>query len=233
MAMEVTVVIPAYNASSTIAEALKSVLAQTLPASEIIVVDDGSTDETADVVQSLAAGIVLLRTENRGAASALNSGVEAAQGEVIAFLDADDLWMPEKLELQVRRLAKPGGEDLVMCHYEAFVCPSLTPEQSSRLRYAAGAQPGLLLGCMAIRKRVLDDSSARFDASLRTGYHIDWLRRLRASGIAETILPDVLMRRRIRSGTLGSRTARAGDGLSRDFLEIARRALADKRAPRS
>ena len=226
--MRISVVIPAYNAEQTLEETLDSVVGQTCAPDEVIIVDDGSTDQTKDVAARHKLAHQLVRTANCGAAAALNTGVKASTGDVIAFLDADDLWTPRKLELQRAAMEADPSIDLVMGHYEAFECPSVAPEELARLRYAKGLQPGYLMGCMMIKRRRLKDSGVEFDRSLRTGYHIDWMRRLRAVGLNEHMLPDVVMRRRIAGGTLGQRVSNS-DGLSNDFLEIARRALAAKR----
>jgi glycosyltransferase involved in cell wall biosynthesis len=98
--MKISVVIAAYNASTTIERAVRSVLAQTRLADEIIVIDDGSTDGTADIVRRFGSEVRLLSQANGGASVARNRGIEAAGGEWIAFLDADDEWLPEKLSLQ-------------------------------------------------------------------------------------------------------------------------------------
>ncbi|OWV75516.1 glycosyl transferase [Rhizobium sp. R634] len=103
----VSVVVPAFNASPFIERTLASATSQTYRALEIIVVDDGSTDDTARLVERVAANdqrIRLLRTANRGVAAARNTGIEAASGAYVAFLDADDLWHPAKIEKQVGAL---------------------------------------------------------------------------------------------------------------------------------
>ncbi|MBB3595802.1 glycosyltransferase involved in cell wall biosynthesis [Rhizobium sp. BK529] len=103
----VSVVIPAFNASTFIERTLRSATRQTYPALEIIVVDDGSTDDTADLVKQSAMidpRIRLLRTPNRGVSAARNTGIEASSGQFVAFLDADDLWHPTKIEKQIDAL---------------------------------------------------------------------------------------------------------------------------------
>jgi len=102
--MLITAVIPAYNSGNYIARAIDSVLAQTRLADEIIVVDDGSTDATVEVVRAYGDRVRLIEQANAGASSARNAGIQAATGDWIAFLDADDEWLPDKLRQQVEIL---------------------------------------------------------------------------------------------------------------------------------
>src|SRR5215203_2614836 len=98
----VSAVVPAYNASRTVVEAVNSVLTQTVRDLEVIVVDDGSRDDTADVVRSIDdPRVSLITKQNEGASSARNAGIRAARGRYVAFLDADDLWLRSKLERQL------------------------------------------------------------------------------------------------------------------------------------
>jgi glycosyltransferase involved in cell wall biosynthesis len=99
----VSIIIPAYNASEYIQETISSVLNQSFQDFEVIVVDDGSTDGTVEMVEKFHDHIQLIRRSNGGAAKARNAGIEAARGEWIAFIDADDIWMPDKLELQLEQ----------------------------------------------------------------------------------------------------------------------------------
>jgi GT2 family glycosyltransferase len=101
----VSVIIPAYNAAAFIAEAVQSVRAQTFRDFEIIVVDDGSTDGTDEVVRRLGPGVRYHRQPNRGVAAARNAGIELSRGDLVCFLDADDLWMPDKLARQTAFMA--------------------------------------------------------------------------------------------------------------------------------
>ncbi len=98
----ISVVIPAYNAGAHLGATLRSVLAQTAPPGEIIVVDDGSSDDTVAIATTF--GVRVIARENSGPSAARNAGTQAARGEFIAYLDADDLWPPEKLETQLRAL---------------------------------------------------------------------------------------------------------------------------------
>jgi glycosyltransferase involved in cell wall biosynthesis len=95
----VSVVIPAFNSAKYIGEAIQSVLEQTLVSFEVLVVDDGSTDDTAEVVQRYP--VQYFRQENAGPSAARNTGMTKAKGEFVAFLDSDDLWLPQKLAVQL------------------------------------------------------------------------------------------------------------------------------------
>ena len=101
--MSVSVVIPAYKAARTIGRAVESVIRQTSPPEEILVVDDGSPDADAliEALRPFGTAVTLLRKPNGGASSARNEGIDRARGEWVAFLDADDYWEPEKLERQL------------------------------------------------------------------------------------------------------------------------------------
>jgi len=115
----VSAVVPAYNAEATLAETLRSVAAQTWPALEIIVVDDGSTDGTAAIAEALARTdprLRLIRTANRGVSAARNEGISAARGRWVAPVDADDLWHPTKIEKQMEAAARrPSAPGFVYC----------------------------------------------------------------------------------------------------------------------
>jgi len=117
----ISVVIPAYNAEKYVGRAVESILAQTHSPDEIIIVDDGSTDGTAQVVRLFEDKVTFIQQQNAGASVARNSGIEAARGEWIAFLDADDEWLPQKLQRQIEHLRK--RPDLVWTHSNYFVRP--------------------------------------------------------------------------------------------------------------
>lgn len=121
-AFTISAVIPAYNNGDYITRAIESVFSQTYPADEIIVVDDGSTDTTAERVQSFGERVIFIRQENAGASAARNTGIQAARFDWIAFLDADDEWMPDKLRLQVDLLQRHPELVWTMSNYFSCAC---------------------------------------------------------------------------------------------------------------
>jgi len=116
----VSVVIPAFNGAAYIGETIASILAQTYRPIEVLVVDDGSTDRTAEIVQRFGEPVRYLRQENAGTAAARNRAVAESRGEFIALLDQDDLWVPHKLERQIPRFAEDPRIGLVFAGIEFF-----------------------------------------------------------------------------------------------------------------
>jgi glycosyltransferase involved in cell wall biosynthesis len=128
--MLVSVIIPTYNRADTIERAVQSVLDQTYREMELIVVDDGSTDNTEDVLRPYSGKIILIKQDNAGPSAARNAGIAAAKGAAFAFLDSDDVWLPEKVELQVRNLLR-GGTAVPCCICNASFSPPLDGFQTS------------------------------------------------------------------------------------------------------
>lgn len=116
--MDVSVVIPTYNRATLLPAAVESVLRQTLPPAEILIIDDGSTDDTAAVCAGFPEVVRYIRQENSGVSAARNRGIRDARGEYVAFLDSDDLWEPEKLEVQIAGLEqyREAGWAISDCH---------------------------------------------------------------------------------------------------------------------
>lgn len=140
--MTISAVIPAYNAAASVARAIDSVLAQTRPPEQIIVVDDGSADNTADMVRAYGEKVILIRQENAGASAARNTAINAAKGDWIAFLDADDEWLPHKLALQVQHLHCHPDLVWTMSNYICCCCS----EGHRQWVYDQGRSSGLLCG---------------------------------------------------------------------------------------
>jgi len=218
----ISLICPAWNAAATLAETLQSVAAQTAPVDEIIVVDDGSTDATAEI--AAAHGARVLRQAQQGGPAALNAGSAASRGDLLAFLDADDLWPPDKLALQTRILAEDPMLDGVFGQVECFLCPSVPPDQAGRFRIETDPVPAWLLGALLIR-RASFERVGNFPADMEAGYFIDWCDRARRAGLRLAMPEALVLRRRIHPGSLSHRTALRDSG----FIKVARAAIARRR----
>ena len=201
-----SVIVPAFDAERYLGEALESVLEQTHGPADVIVVDDGSTDGTAQVAESFGAPVRCLRRERAGVAAALNAGVQAARGELLAFLDADDLWVREKLELQVAALAADPRLDLVLGHMSEFRSPDLSAEESARLAMRSGSVPGASRGTMLIRREAFM-RVGQFATGWTLGEFVEWYARAVDAGLQVQMLPEVLMERRLHRANSGIRDA--------------------------
>ena len=199
----VSVVIPMYQAETWIQETLATVKAQTYPRIETIVVDDGSTDGGTDIVAKLVESsslpLRLLRTDNKGVSRARNAGVLSSSGDYIALLDADDLWFPDKLELQVARLEESGAAACVS-GYELF--DDLTGKTVGVVRFRNGSRSirswlalegnGLLLPSTALIRRTVLNEMRGFDPDLSVSADLDFALLLEEVGkvltLAETLV---------------------------------------------
>jgi glycosyltransferase involved in cell wall biosynthesis len=225
--MRISVVIPAFNAEATIADALSSVVNQTLPPHEIILVDDGSTDRTAFLASQLCPAIHIETQANRGAPSALNAGIEIASGDHLAFIDADDIWENDKLETQALLLENRPELDGVGGYMRTFLCPSNDAETNKRYRIPERPEASWLLGALLLRRECFDVCGF-FDRSLPVGYSIDWCDRARLVGLVFAMQPSVVLHRRIHPGSLAHRSSR-GD---RSMVQMARFAIERRRVQR-
>jgi glycosyltransferase involved in cell wall biosynthesis len=215
----VSVVIPAHDAERYLAEAIESVLAQDHRPLEVIVVDDGSRDRTQAVAEGYGEPVRCVRQEQAGASAARNRGAQAARGEYLAFLDADDRWERTKLSLQLNAAAAEPYPDIVFGHVRQFVSPDLPDHERDRIRCPDGLQPGPLPGTMLIRSTDFQRVGP-YDCTLSVGEALDWLARARACGLRELMLPGHLMSRRLHTD---NQMRRHGD--ARSYPAILKAAL--------
>tara|TARA_R110002049_G_scaffold17654_7_gene68269 strand:- start:4344 stop:5042 length:699 start_codon:yes stop_codon:yes gene_type:complete len=226
---DVSVVIPAHNAHKYLAAALNSVADQSLPPREIIVVDDGSTDTTAEIAAGYARrSVTLLRQPQRGSAAARNAGVLAASQPYLAFLDADDLWSPRKLAEQIAPLEADCDLLGLFGHMQNFVSPDLTAEQRDALICPEKVMPGYCAGTLLIRRDAFLRAGL-FDETLHAGEFIAWYSTAQQLGMRFMLMPGTLLQRRIHltNTTRVSRNARDAAYLQMVRKHLQKRTRAD------
>lgn len=219
----ISVIIPVYNGASFIAEAVASIRLQGYPALEIIVSDDGSTDDTASIVANLPGDICYLYQANSGPAAARNRGLEKSRGDLISFLDVDDLWPTNKLSLQLATLAENPSVDLVMgltqmvqasTHAESV--PALWPVYPPRLAFYLGS---------AVMRRGVFDRVGLFDETLRYSEDVDWFLRARECAVPFLVTSDVVLLYRLHDRNM----TRGKSAVDLNILKTLKRSLERRR----
>jgi glycosyltransferase involved in cell wall biosynthesis len=192
----VSVIVPTYNGSKHIRETLASVFAQSYRPLEVIVVDDGSTDSTAELVAACAPQARLIRQEQSGHPAARNRGISASTGEFLSFLDHDDLWDPAKIQGQIECFRADPQLDLVFGHIQNFFSPELTEEDRKRLPVPLHPLPGLLQGAM-LAKRDSFMAVGPFSEERDMGDFLDWYGRAMILNCRVYMQPATVLHRRI------------------------------------
>jgi glycosyltransferase involved in cell wall biosynthesis len=228
----VSVVIPTHNTSHLLTEAIDSVLAQTLPASEIIVVDDGSQDDTQERLAPYRNRIQYLYQENQGVSATRNYGIRTARGDLIAFLDADDVWHPRKIELQVKALTE--NPDLGLLGTGTFDWPApVVPEAKGPLSGAVARVPwhqlvvkNYFTTSSVLVRHNLVTKVGLFDSALSVAEDHDlWLRLAEVSTVANLDLP--LTGYRSVPGSLSQRAKAMDAGMHRLLRKLDQRKVWD------
>lgn len=219
----ISVVVPTYNMARLLPEAIASIRAQKWHPLEILVVDDGSTDDTRAVTSALD-GVRVFRKPNGGAASARNLGLQAARGEWISFLDADDLWPLDKLALLAPRLEADPSLDVVTGRIE-YVQMDGALWLDYRFEGPDNTVSHIHLGAALYRRRAFERVGG-FDESLRVGDDQDWFLRAREAGLRILIVGGVTLRYRLH----GANMTRGVTAQGLELTEVVRRSLQRRRA---
>lgn len=224
---EIDCIVPVFNGEAYLAETLDSILAQTWRPLDILVVDDGSTDDTPGIIAGYAGdGVRSIRQENAGPAAARNLGVAETDGPFVAFLDADDLWLPQKLERQMAWFeANPAGE-ILSSSYENFWIDDLKHEEAALGDHLlTRTQTGYNWSGAVVRRETLEKLGP-FNPEISGRDSIEWLARAKQRGIPVEVLPEILYRRRIHHDNL-SRKRQPRD--KEDMLRAVRATMKNRR----
>jgi glycosyltransferase involved in cell wall biosynthesis len=200
----VSVMIGVYNGARYLGEAIESVLAQTYSDRELIVVDDGSEDESGAIAGSYGSRVKCVRQERGGMAAARNRAVEEATGTYFAFLDADDRFPPDKLERQLVAFDSDPDLDIVYGHVTEFLSPDLDADARTLLREPRHDVPWPTPNLMLVKR----DSFFRvglFSTALRVGIGVDWFARAGEVGLKSVVPPIVVLERRLHAENNGIR----------------------------
>ena len=210
---DVSVVITLWNGAAFIAEALESALEQTVPPSEIIVIDDGSTDQSREIARSFT-GVTVIEQTHQGSSAGRNRGLANASGRCIAFLDADDVWQPRKLELQGAVLEAHPELDAVFCKMDEFYEGGSAVDGLRPVRLDSSAP--LPSACLIRREACERIGSFALDA--RGMDWVDWWARATSLGVTCGEVDEVLLRRRLHGANASLMERRDG----REYLAVAR-----------
>jgi len=220
----ISVIMPAFQPGAFVYEAIDSILNQGYPFLEILFIDDGSKDGTAVAVEALGiSNIRVFRKMNGGPGSARNLGLEKATGDIIAFLDADDLWLPGKVELQLQLLRENLDAGIVMGNTEGF--GAIADEEQRHFKANWESRQFLQLGALMVRKVVFEQLGG-FDTTLRYAEDVDWILRVRQAGVKIFEHSDCVLKYRRHARNM------TNDTLSRDmgFIAALRKNIERKRS---
>ena len=209
-----------YNGEKHLKAALESLLDQTYAPIEIIVIDDGSQDLTGQIAQSFGSKVRYFSQENRGQPAATNTGISMARGTYIGFLDADDLYLPEKVALQVEFLDNHPQVDMVFGHVEQFLSSELPLTWQKKWHCPKGVSAGYLAGSGLFRKGCFD-RVGYFDEEQRIGVFIDWYMRAQEKECKYALLENLVLQRRIHENNMGIQSQH----LRLEYLKIIKKAL--------
>jgi glycosyltransferase involved in cell wall biosynthesis len=221
--LSVSAILPVYNGEAFLAEAIESVLRQAYEPLEVIVIDDGSTDRTAEIARGYGEKVRYLRQDNTGAAAARNNGLRLASGDVIAFIDADDLWPETKLVLQMERFQQDPTLEVVVGRVQYFV-----PRQTSdgKVEFAPFMPPilGGNLGA-GVYKRAVFEKLGYLDERYWYCDDVDLFMRIREQHIPMIVIDAVTLNYRIHNTNM-TRERPARDS---DFHRALKRSLDRRR----
>ena len=220
----VTAAIPVRDGEAYLAEAIESVLAQSRPCDQVIVIDNGSTDSSAAIAAGFGDAVEVVPEPRPGIGAARNAALRAARGDYFAFLDADDIWEREKTALQLTAFEAEPRLQLVFGHVRQFVSPDLDAGAADGLRVPVDPQPGQHLGAMLARREAIE-AIGPWPEDVRISDGLTFLLRAGELGLEQEMLAETVMLRRVHGGnhSLDNRDDR------REFALLLKRSLDRRR----
>jgi glycosyltransferase involved in cell wall biosynthesis len=213
----ISVIVPVFNGERYLAEALESIQYQTYPHVEVIVVNDGSMDGSESVIKDFPS-VISINQVHSGLSAALNNGIKNASGDFFAFLDADDIWMKDKLWNQMKTLMQNPEVDAVFGHIVQFI--TLNKTHRFKEKDLTNKIPGYCKGSMLIRKRSFFRIGF-FDTRWKIGDFIDWYKRAKEKNLITLLMPEVVMKRRVHNENMSSNR----DKEEKDYIRILKAAM--------
>jgi glycosyltransferase involved in cell wall biosynthesis len=196
----VSVIVPVKNRETYLAEAIDSVLAQSYPDLELLVVDGQSTDRSAEIAQSYPE-VTYLEQNGTGIAGAWNQAIEASAGELIAFLDCDDRWTPGKLDAQTELLGARPELSAAIGMVRFFITPGGKPPPGLRPHLLEGEHIAYIPGALIVRREVFERIGS-FDPGYELVLDVDWFARFKDAGLELAPVPQVVLEKRVHEGNL-------------------------------
>ena len=224
----VSVIIPTYNRENYLADAIDSVLTQTFQSFELIIIDDGSTDATPEIVGNYGPKIRYHYQDNQGISASRNKGIELAKCQYIAFLDSDDLWVHDKLAQQVHNIQKENKPDIVFGYASEFISPEISQDEKLKLHCSSDPQPWYTSQTMLINRDVFDRVGV-FDNQFTEGSFVEWYVRAKNHDLKIELLEAVVCKRRIHFSNYGMTNP---DSFS-EYTKIVKKYLNNKRGRKS
>jgi glycosyltransferase involved in cell wall biosynthesis len=214
----VTVIVTVYNGEEFLGDAIRSILAQTYEPVDLLLINDGSTDGTAEIARSFGELIRYHHVDNCGIARVRNRALELVKGDLIAFLDADDLWPLNKLSVQVRHLMEHPEIQYSITRMKYFVHENSPVPKAFRRELLQGNHVGRIVSTLLARRSVFD-SIGKFNPDLVPADDVDWFARAADLGVPMAILPDVLLHKRVHEANSSHQVARNNIALLKLFRE--------------
>jgi glycosyltransferase involved in cell wall biosynthesis len=213
----ISIIVPVHNGENYLGDAIASILSQDYQPIEVIVVDDGSTDKSRSVAQQHPQ-VRYVYQPQQGSAVARNTGLEISSGELIAFLDADDIWLPGKLSLQAAHLADHPEVGCVFGGMTNFLEPEM--ECPSWIDPGTLSQPFSMLHlCSMLARRPMFEVVGNFNATYRQGQDLEWFMRVKESGIRFALMSEPVFRRRIHASNISHNQSTLAQGRLRMLKE--------------